>query len=95
MRAAASFNRGHQTAKRSVTRVCDLPADLKPELDPDARLEKPTLALLQKGDIQLASNVGLERQGLADSGPTDFGLEKRDSCRYPPLLLGLPHHALK
>ena len=47
MRAAASLARGHQTAKRSVTRVNDQADQITTELDPDARLEKRKLELLQ------------------------------------------------
>ena len=43
MRAAALLTRGHQTAKRSVTRVIDQ-ADDQNQLDPYPRLEKRTLA---------------------------------------------------
>ena len=44
--------RGHQTAKRSVTRVRDLPAETKPELDLATQLEKQTFDWLQKVEVR-------------------------------------------
>jgi hypothetical protein len=50
MRAAASLDRSHQTAKRSVTRVNDQAVkDRKKELDPNARLEKRSLGMISSG----------------------------------------------
>lgn len=42
-----------QTAKRSVTRVIDQADEITNQLDPDARLEKRTLAYRPELDLQL------------------------------------------